>query len=127
MASLDLRQVENIVYQHEKMLACPHDAPNRLGNSLIALFLSFLMEHLGDANDGVKGRSEFVAHICEKPALCSICRLCLLARLLKLDLTALQLGDVGVNDDRAAIMGLAVGDADPEVVPIRIFGIAVRR
>ena len=109
------------------MFTRPHDAPNRLGKSFITLFLRFLMEYLGDANDRVKGRSKFVAHICEKLALCSICRLGLLARLLKFDLTALQLGNIGVNDDRAVIMGLAVGDADPEVVPIRIFGDAVRR
>ncbi len=85
------------------------------------------MEYLGDANDGVKRRSEFVAHICEKLALCPVCRLGLFPRPLEFDLTALQLGDVGVNDDRAAVMGLALGDADPAVVRVRIFGDAVRR
>src|SRR5258708_35862241 len=102
------------------MFTRPHDARNRLGKSFITLFLRFLMEDLGDADDGVKGRSKFVAHICEKLALRSICRLGLLARLLELNLAPLQLSDVGVDDDRAAIMRLTLGHPHPEIVPVRL-------
>ena len=65
----DLRQVENIIDQGEEVLSAGVDGFQVvLAFGLVALAAA-LAEQVGEADDGIQRRADFVAHIGQEPAL----------------------------------------------------------
>jgi hypothetical protein len=58
---LDLGEVENVVDQSEQVPGGAEHAVERL--DVLLQCLRILPQHLGDADDGVQRRTQFVAHI----------------------------------------------------------------
>ena len=69
LAGLDLGQVEHVVDQPEQMLAGAIDALERFDKVVEAIVLGVFLQHLGNADHGVQGGAQLVAHIGEELAL----------------------------------------------------------
>jgi hypothetical protein len=66
-----------------------------------------------------------MAHVGKESRFGAVCGFGLLHGLFESLLALLQLGDVGVDDDRAAIVGLALSNADPAIVPVGVLSDAI--
>jgi hypothetical protein len=77
--SFDLRQVEEVVDQGEQMPACAEHPIERL--SVLLQCLRILPQHLADADDGVEGRAQLMAHVGQELGLV-LARLCKLVSFL---------------------------------------------
>ena len=69
LAGLDLGEVEDLVDQGQQVRAGVVDPSSGSTSWLLAALLGLLLEHLGDADDGVQRRPELVAHVGEELAL----------------------------------------------------------
>jgi hypothetical protein len=118
LAGLDLRQIEYVVDQAEQVLAGFPDL-HEVGQELVlAKVVGLLMQHLAIADDRVQRRPELVAHAGQKLALRLGGLHRLIARRRHFLLSAFELGDLGVEADRATVLGLAFVDLDPAAVAL---------
>ena len=110
------------------MLAGAMNTAERLGGLFRLKTRSIGNHHLGQPDDGVQRRAQFVAHIGQETRLGAIGRVGLFHGSFELGLALLELGDVGVGRDRAAIVGFALVDLDPApvgaVLHMRALGVA---
>ena len=120
LAGLDLRKIEDIVDELQQMLAGAADASKRLENIRLAGILGILDQHLGDADDGVQGRPQLVAHRREEAALGEGRLHRLVTRdgepideLAQLQLALFRLGDIGEDANDAAVRGPPLADPQP--------------
>ena len=84
LARLDLGEVEDVVDEREQMPAGAQHALERLDLVVPLQVARVLVQHLGDADDGVQRRAQLVRHVGEKLRLVLARRLQLLALLLDL-------------------------------------------
>ena len=112
----DLRQVEDLVDQLQEMVAGAANPAQRLDEVLLTQILGVLLQHLGDADHGVERRAQLMAHVGQELALGAGRLLGLLHGAAQLEFRMLEVGDVGVDRDDAAVMGVALGDLDPAAV-----------
>ena len=126
LAGLDLGEVEDVVDQAEEVPAGDADLGEVGDEALLAELRGFLDEHFAVADDGVERRAQLVAHIGEELALRLVGGVGLLLGLLQLALALLELGDVGVDGDRAAVRRLPLADPDPAAIGIMLLDHAVR-
>jgi hypothetical protein len=152
LAGLDARHVEDVVDHGEQVAAALADVAGIVEIAVIAEIAEQPVLHdLGEADDGVERRPQFVAHVGEELGFGAVgafgrrlllkiafghlrqflrLRLQLLARGLEVGdmhhelvlrlrqpfLLLLQLGDVGADRDRAAILGAPPVDLEPASV-----------
>ena len=123
LSGLDLGQIENVVDQRQKMAGSTLDAFKRLDLIVAVEFARILLQHLGHADDGIERRAQFVRHVGKKAGFRAACLLRGVARNLKLMHEAgkfrfplLELGNVRVGGDDAAVRGLALVDVHPTAI-----------
>ena len=108
IAGLDLRHVENAVDDRQEMLAGTVDQRGIFVAALaVEQKLVFLHQHIGEADDGIERRAQFVAHGGEEAAFGVIGALRFGMRVELRLLQALAFGDVAQHrDDFAAIVAV---------------------
>src|SRR5215468_6834927 len=113
---LDLRQIEDVVYEIEQMLAGAEDVLSVVLVPDADRTHHRVPDDLRETYDGVQGRPQLVAHVGKEQALAPARRFRLLLGRLEQDLAVLHRGDVGTDDDGAAVLGGAAGEAEPTPV-----------
>ncbi len=99
----DLGKIEHVVDQAEEVPAGPVDPAERLAQVGVAPLLRVLLEHFGDADDGVQGGPQFVAHRRKGIGFGAARRLCLVPRLAQRRLGSLEAGQVEIGEHPAAV------------------------
>ena len=116
LARLDLRKIEHIIDQCEKVTARSHDLAEIGDKAGLIPIAGILHQHFAIANDRIERRAQFVAHRGEETALFLAGDFRAAPCFLKLRLTVLQISDIGIDRDRTAFRRLALGNAYPGAV-----------
>src|SRR5262249_20121149 len=102
LAGFDLREIEYLVDQGEKMDTRTVDPAQRLCRLFRAEARRIADHHLSQPDDGVERGAQLVAHAGEEGRLGEAHRLGLVARSGERLLVTLALGDIRVNDNASA-------------------------
>ncbi|MCH8111406.1 MAG: SLC13/DASS family transporter [Proteobacteria bacterium] len=125
LADFDFRDVEQVVDQIQQVRGAFVD----VGRGLLVLLRSkwsveFLLDHSGEADDGVQRGAKFVAHVGQKLGLAAVGVLRLFLRRRERILCALVFGDVARGDDdtmNSRVIEHVLGDRlDGEPTPILV-------
>ena len=111
IAGLDLRNIEHAVDDREQVMPGPVD---EAGIFVAAFGIErqhrLLHQHLGEADDGVERRAQFVAHSGQEPAFGGVGALRLGVRVQKRLLVAFALGDIAQHrNDFATVLPAGIG------------------
>src|SRR5205823_13543979 len=115
----DLRQIEDVVDQPEQEAAGALDLLQVADAVLVALGFGVLLEKLAVADDRIERRAQLVAHVGEEGRFGTAHCLRLVARRAQRLLVALAFGNVGINDDEAALLDGPVSNVESPPVGAR--------
>ena len=116
LASLDLRQVEDVVDQSQQVPAGAFDLLQVFDRRLVVLVGGVLLQNFAVADDRVERRAQLVRHVGEEARFGLVGDFGGIARGGKFGLALLQFGDVCIGGHDATVRGFSFADLNPSAV-----------